>query len=159
MAFSQAQASLDVFFLFSYFNFNQKLSINIQDILTYVQERKQFGKFLYEFQAVQLKLAEMKMKVEASRMLLNRAVMNSDLSPTKLPSISESSIAKCYANEMAVEVCSMAMQLAGGYGYSTQFQFERRMRDALGWRVAGGNYNFLILIFLLFNFKKKKRND
>jgi len=76
----------------------------------------------------------MKTKVEASRMMLNRVVMNSDLSPTKLPSISESSIAKSYANKMAVEVCSMAMQLAGDYGYSTQFQFERRMRDAIGWR-------------------------
>jgi len=120
MSFAQAQASLD-------------------DVVQYVQERKQFGgKPLCDFQGVQIKLAEMKMKVDASRLLLYRAARHADLSPTGLPSVLDSSLAKCFANEIAVEVCSTAMQLMGGYGYSTQFPMERRMRDALGWRIAGG---------------------
>jgi len=104
----------------------------------YVEERKQFGKNLADFQAVQLKLADMQMKVEASRLLLYRAIVNSDASPSGLPTALESSVAKCYANEMAVEVCSTAMQLMGAYGYSTKFPLERRLRDSMGWRIAGG---------------------
>jgi len=64
--------------------------------LDYVQTRQQFGKSLVDFQAVQLSLAEMKMKLDSSRLLLYRAVINAQ---SGLPSIGESSIAKCYANE------------------------------------------------------------
>ncbi len=50
----------------------------------------------------------------------------------------ESSLAKCYANEIAREVCGHAVQLMGGYGYSREFPMERRLRDAWGWGIAGG---------------------
>lgn len=103
--------------------------------LAYVQERRQFGKPILDFQAVQLKLAEMALKVEASRLLLHRAVSNAGQG---LPSVLESSMAKCYANEMVREVAGAAMQLMGGYGYSKQFDMERRLRDAWGWGIAGG---------------------
>ena len=87
-------------------------------VLDYCQQRQQFGKPLIDFQAVQLQIAEMKMKLEASRLLLYRAVVNAEKG---LPSIAESSVAKCFANETAREVCGKAMQLMGGYGYSKQF--------------------------------------
>lgn len=103
--------------------------------LGYVQERRQFGKPIVEFQAVQLKLAEMALKVEASRLLLYRAVANAGQG---LPSVLESSMAKCFANEIVREVAGAAMQLMGGYGYSKQFDMERRLRDAWGWGIAGG---------------------
>ena len=105
-------------------------------VLAYVQERKQFNKALVDFQAVQLSLAEMKMKLDAARMLLYRAVVNAQ---TGLPSIGESSIAKCYANEMARDVTGKALQLMGGYGYSKSFPIEQKMRDAWGWGIAGGS--------------------
>jgi alkylation response protein AidB-like acyl-CoA dehydrogenase len=105
-------------------------------VLAYVQERKQFDKALIDFQAVQLSLAEMKMKLDAARMLLYRAVVNAQ---TGLPSIGESSIAKCYANEMARDVTGKALQLMGGYGYSKSFPIEQKMRDAWGWGIAGGS--------------------
>jgi alkylation response protein AidB-like acyl-CoA dehydrogenase len=105
-------------------------------VLGYVQERKQFDKALVDFQAVQLSLAEMKMKLDAARMLLYRAVVNAQ---TGLPSIGESSIAKCYANEIAREVTGKAVQLMGGYGYSKSFPIEQKMRDAWGWGIAGGS--------------------
>ena len=116
--------------------------------------REQFGRPLVEFQAVQLKLAEMKMRVDAARLLIMRAAaaadakaasarpqgeqQEEDLAAPVFPSTLDSSLAKCFSNESAVEVCSAAMQLFGGYGYSTSLPLERRMRDALGWRVAGG---------------------
>jgi butyryl-CoA dehydrogenase len=116
MALGQAQAALD-------------------DVLIYAQERQQFGKPIIEFQAVQLKLAEMAMRVEGSRLLIYRAIVNADHG---LPSVYESSIAKCFANECAREVTSAAIQLMGGYGYSKAYPMERRMRDAWGWGIAGG---------------------
>ena len=107
----------------------------IEDVLVYVQERKQFGKPLVDFQAVQLKLAEMQMRVEAARLLIWRAVATvSD----GLPNVLDSSVAKCFANEAAREVCGHAVQLMGGYGYSREYPMERRLRDAWGWGIAGG---------------------
>lgn len=116
MALAQASAALD-------------------DVCGYVQERRQFGKPIVDFQAVQLKLAEMKMQVEASRLLIWRAAVDSEQG---FPSISASSVAKCFANEIARTVTGNALQLMGGYGYSKEYPVERRFRDAWGWGIAGG---------------------
>jgi alkylation response protein AidB-like acyl-CoA dehydrogenase len=107
----------------------------LEEVLQYVQEREQFGKSLVEFQGVQLKLAEMAMSVEAARLLIHRAAVNAQ---DGLPSIFESSVAKCFSNEMAREVAGHAIQLMGGYGYSREYNMERRLRDAWGWGIAGG---------------------
>ena len=104
-------------------------------VVDYVQEREQFGKPIVEFQAVQLKLAEMAMRVEAARLLIHRAARNAE---DGLPSIFESSVAKCFSNEMAREVTGAALQLMGGYGYSAEYPIERRLRDSWGWGIAGG---------------------
>ncbi len=105
------------------------------DALAYVQERRQFGKPLVDFQAVQLKLADMVMRVEAARLLIYRAAQNSN---DGLPSIPDSSLAKCFANEIVREVTGAALQVMGAYGYSKQFPQEQRMRDGWGWGIAGG---------------------
>jgi butyryl-CoA dehydrogenase len=107
----------------------------LEDVVAYVQEREQFGKHLVEFQAVQIRLAEMKMRVEAARLLIHRAACNAQ---NGLPSILDSSLAKCFSNEIAREVCGNAVQLMGGYGYSREYPMERRLRDAWGWGIAGG---------------------
>ena len=107
----------------------------LDDALVWVQERRQFGKPIVEFQAVQLKLAEMAMRVEAARLLVHRAAQNAE---GGLPSVLDSSIAKVVSNEAAREVTSMGVQLMGGYGYSREYPMERRMRDAWGWGIAGG---------------------
>ncbi|MEM9288923.1 MAG: acyl-CoA dehydrogenase family protein [Pseudomonadota bacterium] len=107
----------------------------LEDVLHYVQERRQFGKPIVDFQAVQLRLADMQMRVDAARLLIHRAAANAQLG---LPSIQDSSVAKCFANEIAREVTSSALQLMGAYGYSKDFAMERRMRDAWGWGIAGG---------------------
>lgn len=107
----------------------------LEDVIAYVQEREQFGKPLIEFQAVQIRLAEMQMRIEAARLLIHRAASNAQ---DGLPSILDSSVAKCFANEIAREVCGHAVQLMGGYGYSREYPMERRLRDAWGWGIAGG---------------------
>ena len=101
----------------------------------YSQERKAFGKPICEFQAVQFLLADMAMKVEAARLLIYRAAVNAGQG---LPSVFESSIAKCFANEIGKEVTDMALQVFGGYGYSKEYPIERMLRDSRGWPVAGG---------------------
>jgi butyryl-CoA dehydrogenase len=107
----------------------------LEDIVAYVQQRKQFGKPLVEFQAVQIRLAEMQMRVDAARLLIYRAAVDAE---SGIPSVLESSVAKCFANEIAREVCGHAVQLMGGYGYSREYPMERRLRDAWGWGIAGG---------------------
>jgi len=107
----------------------------LEETLAYVQEREQFGKPIVDFQAVQLRLADMAMRVEAARLLIHRAAANAERG---LPSIFESSVAKCFSNEIAREVTGHAVQLLGGYGYAGEFRMERRLRDAWGWGIAGG---------------------
>ena len=97
-------------------------------VFYYIQERKQFGKAIIDFQAVQIQLAEIKMKLDASR-LLYRAVVNAD---KELPSIAESSIAKCFANEIAREVTEMCSINGRIYGYSKEFPIEQKMRRCMG---------------------------
>src|SRR5258706_11761451 len=77
----------------------------------------------------------MRIKVDAARLLIWRAACNAQAG---LPSILESSVAKCFANEIAREVTVHAVQLMGGYGYSPEYPMERPLRDAWGWGIAGG---------------------
>ncbi|MBM3596590.1 MAG: acyl-CoA dehydrogenase [Alphaproteobacteria bacterium] len=107
----------------------------LDDALAYVQERKQFGRPIVDFQAVQLKLAEMAMQVEAARLLIHKAV---SAKTSAFPSVLSSSMAKCFANEMCRDVCGKAVQLMGGYGYAKSAPAEQRLRDAWGWGIAGG---------------------
>lgn len=101
----------------------------------YVQERKQFGKEIVEFQATQLALADMISQVDIARLLIYRAATSAG---TGAPPQLEASLAKCHANEMVKKVTDLAIQLHGGYGYSEEYEIERMHRDAVGWAIAGG---------------------
>ncbi|MUL74501.1 acyl-CoA dehydrogenase family protein [Mycolicibacterium sp. CBMA 226] len=101
----------------------------------YVEERKQFGKSIVDFQMVQAALADMVIDVEAARLLIYRAASNAG---TGAPPALEASIAKCFANGMAKRVSDLAIQLHGGYGYSAEYEIERLHRDSHGWALAGG---------------------
>jgi alkylation response protein AidB-like acyl-CoA dehydrogenase len=107
----------------------------LDHVLAYTQERRQFGKPIVDFQAVQIALADMAMRVEAARLLIWRAAVNAE---SGLPSVLDSSLAKCFANEIARDVTGRAVQLMGGYGYAREYGMERRLRDAWGWGIAGG---------------------
>jgi alkylation response protein AidB-like acyl-CoA dehydrogenase len=94
----------------------------------YVKERKQFGKPIGDFQAVQFMLADMAMKLEAARLLVYTAAARAERGEANLGFLSAAS--KCYASDVAMEVTTDAVQLFGGYGYTTDFPVERFMRDA-----------------------------
>jgi len=106
----------------------------------YAQERRAFGRPICEFQDIQFKIVDMAMKLDAARLLVYRAATGAGQG---YPSIYESAMAKCFANEMAVEVTGLAMQVFGGYGYSCEFPVERMARDARAWGVAGGTLQML----------------
>lgn len=107
----------------------------LEQALSYVQERRQFGRPISDFQAVQLKIADMAIKVEAARLLIRQAVSTTNDLPTRL----QASMAKCFANEIVREVCGNTIQLMGGYGYHKDYGAEQRFRDAWGWGIAGGS--------------------
>jgi len=106
----------------------------------YAMERNAFGRPICEFQAIQFMMADMAAKLDAARLLVYRAVNGAGQG---LPSIYDASIAKAYANDMVVDVTNTAMQVFGGYGYSTEFPVERMYRDAKAWGVAGGTIQML----------------
>lgn len=94
----------------------------------YVKERKQFGKRIADFQTVQFMLADMAMKIEAARLMVYTAAARAERNEPDLGFISSAS--KCFASDVAMEVTTNAVQLFGGYGYTTDFAVERYMRDA-----------------------------
>ncbi len=110
----------------------------LEQAAAYVQERRAFGKPIVDFQAVQLRLAEMAMQVEAARLLIYRAAANAGHQPDSLPSVYESCVAKCYANEIVRSVTANGMQVMGGYGYHKDYGMEQRVRDGFAWGIAGG---------------------
>ena len=99
----------------------------------YVRERKQFGKAIAEFQGIQFMLADMAMKVEAARQLTYAAAARSEraIEGASVPDLTFiSSACKCFASDVAMEVTTDAVQLLGGYGYTSDYPVERMMRDA-----------------------------
>ncbi|MDO3701116.1 acyl-CoA dehydrogenase family protein [Micromonospora sp. C28SCA-DRY-2] len=94
----------------------------------YVQERKQFGKPVADFQGVQFMLADMGMKLEAARQLTYAAAGRSERGDADLTYFGAA--AKCFASDAAMEITTDAVQLLGGYGYTRDYPVERMMRDA-----------------------------
>jgi alkylation response protein AidB-like acyl-CoA dehydrogenase len=95
--------------------------------LRYAGEREAFGQKISGFQAVQLKLADMAIKLQAARLLVYWAASKADAGER---ADLESGMAKVYASEIALECSVEAMQVHGGYGYSREFTVERLYRDA-----------------------------
>ncbi|MEB3043854.1 acyl-CoA dehydrogenase family protein [Rhizobium mulingense] len=92
----------------------------------YAKERTAFGKPIFEHQAVAFRLADMAVRIEAARQLVFHAA---SLREAGLPCLSEASMAKLFASEMAERVCSDAIQIHGGYGYMADYPVERIYRD------------------------------
>ena len=102
----------------------------------YANERRQFGKRITDFQAIQFKLADMAIELDAARYLIYRAATHAQEGITDRY---ESSIAKVYASEMAVRVTSEAIQLCGAQGYGRNLPLERMYRDVRCFTLAGGS--------------------
>ena len=95
--------------------------------ISYMKERIQFGRPIAQFQGLQWMIAEMGTEVEAARLLVYKAAWNKD---SGLPYAKEAAMAKLYASETAMRVTTKAVQLHGGYGYTRDYPVERMMRDA-----------------------------
>ncbi|MCQ4295150.1 acyl-CoA dehydrogenase family protein [Pseudomonas stutzeri] len=95
--------------------------------LLYARERVQFGKPIAEHQSIANMLADMQTQLNAARLLILHAAR---LKSAGLPCLSEASQAKLFASEMAEKVCSLAVQIHGGYGYLEDYPVERYYRDA-----------------------------
>ena len=94
----------------------------------YAKERKQFGKAIFDFQAVQFMLADMAMQIAAARELTYAAAARSERGERDLTFFSAAS--KCFATDVAMQVTTDAVQILGGYGYVSDHPVERMMRDA-----------------------------
>jgi alkylation response protein AidB-like acyl-CoA dehydrogenase len=94
--------------------------------VTYAKDRKQFGKPIAEFQAIQWMLADSKTELDAAALLTYRAAWMADQGKRYSQ---EASMAKLYASEAATRACNRSLQIHGGYGYTREFNIERHLRD------------------------------
>lgn len=99
----------------------------LDESLKYVHQRETFGKLLKDHDAIRFMLADMKTSIDAARLLVYRAA---SLASEGKPFTLEASIAKLFASEIAMKVCSKGIQIHGGYGYIREFPLERYLRDA-----------------------------
>ena len=97
------------------------------EALQYARDRQAFGKPIADFQAIQIKLADMATKIQAARLLVQWSAASAD-SGQRVDM--QAGMAKLYAGEIAVEVALDAMRIHGGYGYSKEFVIERLYREA-----------------------------
>ena len=100
----------------------------LEAAIAYTKERKQFGKAISDFQNTQFMLADMAMKIEAARLMVYTSAARGERMEPNLQFLASAS--KCFASDVAMEVTTNAVQLFGGYGYTTDFPVERFMRDA-----------------------------
>jgi alkylation response protein AidB-like acyl-CoA dehydrogenase len=106
----------------------------------WAMERKQFGRLLCEFQGLQWKFADMKIKLDAAQLLLYRAAANAD---RDFPSAEETAIAKAFCNQTGFDVANDALQVMGGLGFSQEELVEYCVRRCRGWMIAGGSIEIL----------------
>ncbi|MBM3795979.1 MAG: acyl-CoA dehydrogenase [Acidobacteria bacterium] len=110
----------------------------LQHALAYAKQRKQFGKAIAEFQAIQLQLAEMATQVEASRLLVYNAAR---LREAGKPFLTEAAMAKYFSSIVAENVASLAVEVLGGVGFTKHYPVEKLYRDAKIGRIYEGTSN------------------
>ena len=99
----------------------------LEESINYSKDRRAFGQPISEFEAIRWMLADMKVEIDAARLLVHRAAVMAD---SGVAFSKEASIAKLFASEAATRACNKAIQIHGGYGYTREFPVERYLRDA-----------------------------
>jgi len=115
----------------------------LEEAVQYAAERKQFGKFINRFQAIQLKLAEMGTDLEAATHLVHYAAWLKDNDKSHHR---EAAMAKLFASERSTEICDKATRIFGSYGYAREFAAQRHFRDIRFTLYGGGTSEILKLI-------------
>lgn len=111
------------------------MEIQLETCVKYAKERKQFGRPIAHFQAIQFKLADMKMWLETARLIVYKVAWNKDqgiMDPMM------ASVAKLYVSEVSMKSAEEAVQIHGGYGYTKEYHIERAIRDAKLATLGGG---------------------
>ncbi len=106
--------------------------------VTYIKERKQFGKAIADFQGVQFQVARAATELEAARLMVYHAARLRD---DGRPFLREAAMCKLFSSEMAEHVTSLAVQLFGGYGYTKDYPVEKLYRDAKIGQIYEGTSN------------------
>ena len=112
--------------------------------LAHLRERRQFGRALADFQALQFKLADMQTELEAARLMVQKAAWLLDR--REATATRQCAMAKRYATDVGFEVCNQALQLFGGYGYLMDYPIERYLRDARVHQILEGTNEIMRLI-------------
>ncbi len=107
----------------------------MEQCLRYVNERKQSGRYIKEFQAVSHKIANMKVAAELSRNMLYKVAWMKDQNKR---AYQEAAIFKLFVSENYIKICQDAMQIMGAYGYSKEYGIERELRDAMACSIYSG---------------------
>ena len=103
--------------------------------LVYANERRQFGKYISEFQAVSHKIADMKSKIELARLMLYKIAWLKDCGKK---AYTEASIFKVFVSDSYIQTCRDALQIFGAYGYTEEYGLVREMQDALACSIHSG---------------------
>jgi butyryl-CoA dehydrogenase/short/branched chain acyl-CoA dehydrogenase len=106
--------------------------------LNYAKERKQFGKPISEFQAVQFQLAQMGTEIEAARLMVYNAARMKDAG---MNFVKEAAMAKLFSSQVAERVCSLAVEIYGGYGFTRDYPVEKYFRDCKIGKIYEGTSN------------------
>ena len=115
----------------------------LDEAVRYSSERKQFGKTINRFQAIQLKLAEMATELEAATHLVHYAAWLCD---ANLPHHQQAAMAKLFASETAASICDKAARVLASYGYAMEYPVQRYLRDVRFLLIGGGTSEILKLI-------------
>jgi alkylation response protein AidB-like acyl-CoA dehydrogenase len=107
----------------------------VEECVAYARQRQQFGQAIGKFQSVANRIVDMKLRLETARLLLYKVAW---LKKTGQPAAQESTLAKLYLSESFLQSSLDAVRVHGGYGYMTEFEVERDVRDALGGTIYSG---------------------
>jgi len=107
----------------------------LETCINYAKERRQFNKPIGKFQAVANKIVDMKVRLETSRQILYKVAW---IKKTQGQAVMDAAIAKLYLSEAWVKSCLDAVQIHGGYGFTTEFELERDLRDSIGGTLYSG---------------------
>jgi alkylation response protein AidB-like acyl-CoA dehydrogenase len=107
----------------------------LESCIKYARERKQFNRSISKFQSVANKIVDMKVRLETSRLVLYKIAW---LKQKDKDAVLDAALAKLYLSESWVQTCLDAIQIHGGYGYTTEYEIERDLRDAISGRIYSG---------------------
>ena len=116
----------------------------IDKSIQYIKERKQFGKYLSEFQSIEFKIADMITEYEAARLMVHKAAKSIDSKDKKVSY--KCAMAKRFATDACFKICNEALQIHGGYGYLSDYGIEKMVRDIRVHQILEGTNEIMKLI-------------